>query len=158
MNSSISAPTPSASRVRKRSRRPILVGVIVLAALGFLVGKGLDDATLYFRTADEAIAQRQALEGKRFRIEGNVVPGSIRASGEVVNFSIISKQTTVDVRNTGQPLGVFQDDIPVVLEGKFVTGSNTFDSDRIMVKHSEEYEAKHPERVDAKSANGSVSQ
>jgi cytochrome c-type biogenesis protein CcmE len=150
--SEITPPVTPAPRVRKRSRRPIIVGVIVVAALAFLIGKGLDNATMYFRTADEAIAQRADLEGKRFRLEGTVVPGSIKQSGEFVDFKIASKSVTVDVRNAGQPVGVFQENIPVVLEGKFASGSNTFNSDRILVKHSEDYQAKYPDRVDG-SAN-----
>lgn len=157
MTSTVTSPTPSAARIRKRSRRPIFVGIIVIAALGFLIGKGLDNATMYFRTADEAMAQRGALEGKRFRLEGTVVHGSIVSNGPYVNFVVAGKDTKVNVRNEGQPVGVFQDDIPVVLEGKFVAGSNTFDSDRVMVRHSAEYTAKHPDRVGASSSNASQS-
>lgn len=152
MSISVDKPVASAPRVRKRSRRPIYVGIVVIAALGFLIGKGLDNATMYFRTADEAVAQRQSLEGKRFRLEGTVVPGSIKQNGTFVDFNVVSKTTTVQVHNQGQPLGIFQDNIPVVVEGKFATGSNVFDSDRILVKHSSDYTAKHPDRVDG-SAN-----
>lgn len=148
MSATVKEPTPSAPRVRKRSRRPIFLGIVVIAALGFLIGKGLDNATMYFRTADEAIAQRETLEGKRFRLEGTVVAGSVKQEGPYVNFEIVSKGTSVDVRNEGQPVGIFQDNIPVVVEGKFATGSNEFQSDRVLVRHSEEYTAKNPERVD----------
>jgi cytochrome c-type biogenesis protein CcmE len=148
----VTAPVPSASRVRKRSRRPILIAFVIVAALGFLIAKGLDNATMYFRTADEALAQRSALEGKRFRIEGTVVPGSIVTKGSDVDFMIASKTANVNVHNQGQPVGIFQDNIPVVLEGKFQTGSNVFDSDRILVKHSADYTAEHPDRVNG-SAN-----
>ena len=42
----------------RSSRRRVWVGtVVILGALGFLVSRGLGDATLYFRTADEAVAQ-----------------------------------------------------------------------------------------------------
>jgi cytochrome c-type biogenesis protein CcmE len=148
MSLTVDKPTPSASRVRRRSRRPIYVGIVVIAALGFLIGKGLDNATMYFRTADEAVAQRQSLEGKRFRLEGAVVAGSIKQNGTFTDFQVVSKTTTVAVHNEGQPVGIFQDNIPVVVEGKFATGSNVFNSDRILVKHSADYSAKHPERVD----------
>jgi cytochrome c-type biogenesis protein CcmE len=40
---------------------------------------------------------------------------------------------------------MFKPGIPVVLEGRF--DGDTFASDRIMVKHSEDYVAKHPSRV-----------
>ena len=40
---------------------------------------------------------------------------------------------------------MFKPGIPVVLEGRFQ--GDTFASDRIMVKHSEDYVAEHPSRV-----------
>ena len=51
----------------------------------------------------------------------------------------------VPVLHQGDPPELFKPGIPVVLEGHFV--GTHFDSDRIMVKHSEDYIAKHPSRV-----------
>lgn len=142
-------PVPSAPRVRRQGNRFRIgaVVVVVALALGFLLSRGLGDATLYFRTADEAVAQRQELGERRFRIEGTVVPGSIRNDGELLLFSIASKGVTVPVQNSGQPLGLFQENIPVVLEGHFAGNSDTFRSDRILVRHSADYESDYPERV-----------
>lgn len=146
---STATPVPAAPRARQRSSRWRVGAAVVLivAALGFLLSKGLGDATLYFRTADEAVAQRELLGERRFRIEGTVVPGSIRNEGETLLFSIASKGVTVPVRNSGQPLGIFQESIPVVLEGNFVAGADRFESDRILVMHSSDYESEYPERV-----------
>ena len=122
----------------------------MVIALSFLLWRGLADATVYFRTADEAVSQRSELGTKRFRVEGTVVPGTIKAAGQYTNFSIASKGVTIPVRNEGQPVGIFQENIPVVLEGKFASAdptNNTFNSDQIMVKHSAEYEAEYPERT-----------
>lgn len=129
------------------SMRIILILLVVLGAVGFLVVKGLRGATVYFHTADEAVAMRQSLEGKRFRMEGTVVPGSVRTHDSMVNFAISSNGVNVNVRNNGQPAGVFQENIPVVVEGRFQRGTNEFYSDQVMVRHSENYEAKHPDRV-----------
>ena len=47
---------------------------------------------------------------------------------------------------------LFQPDIPVVMEGRFV--GDRYVSDRILVKHSEEYEAENEDRlVDARSTD-----
>jgi cytochrome c-type biogenesis protein CcmE len=117
-----------------------------VGALGFLVYQGLGNATLYFRTADEAVAQRAELGDRRFRIEGDVVAGSIREEGADVYFTIASKNVTVGVRHDGQePSELFQPGIPVVLEGRFQ--GDQFVSDRILVKHSETYVAENPGRV-----------
>ena len=124
-----------------------LAGVVVVAALAFLVMRGLGNATMYFRTADEAVAQRQALGARRFRIEGTVVPGTVHAAGDGVDFDIRGSTATVPVHHQGDPPEMFKPGIPVVLEGRFSSGR--FSSDRIMVKHSETYRARHPDRVAA---------
>ena len=123
----------------------IVVGLIVLAALGLLVVRGLGNATLYFRTADEAVAQKQQLGDRQFRIEGNVVAGTVREAGGSTAFTIESKGVVVPVNHQGDPPELFKPGIPVVLEGHFQ--GDSFASDRIMVKHSEDYIAKHPSRV-----------
>ena len=118
---------------------------MVAAALGFLLYRGLGDATMYFKTTDEAVADRAELGSRRFRIEGAVVAGSVRPSDDGVAFRIAGEQSQVAVFHRGDPPELFQAGIPVVLEGRF-TGSR-FSSDRIMVKHSEEYRADNPDRV-----------
>ncbi len=126
-------------------RRLWLAGAVVLAALGFLVFQGLGNATLYFRTADEAVAQRSELGERRFRIEGDVVDGSVRQEGNDVSFILTSKSVEVPVRHKGDPPELFRPGIPVVLEGRFQ--GEHFSSDRILVRHSETYVAENPDRV-----------
>jgi cytochrome c-type biogenesis protein CcmE len=126
-------------------RRLWAAGGVVVVALGFLVFQGLGNATVYFRTADEAVAQRQSLGDRRFRIEGTVVSGSVEESGGMVAFRIASKAVEVPVVHRGDPPELFKPGIPVVLEGRFQ--GETFASDRMLVKHSESYVAEHPERV-----------
>lgn len=144
------APAP---RVRARStnrKRLVVVAVIVALALGFLIWRGLSNATTFFRTADEAASQRSELGTKRFRIEGTVVSGTIKPAGTFTEFSIASKGVTIPIRNQGQPIGIFQENIPVVLEGRFNSANpddRLFQSDKIMVKHSADYVAKYPDRT-----------
>ena len=150
------APVPPAPRARPAggprarstigSRRRLLVGVvIVLGALGFLLYQGLGSATLYFRTADEAVADRGALANRRFRIEGTVMAGTIRPVGQSVAFDIGQNGALVHVVHTGDQPQLFKDSTPVVLEGRW--DGEHFASDRIMIKHSEDYKTSHPDRV-----------
>ena len=129
--------------------RTWVVGALILGALGFLLARGLGDATVYFKTADEAVAQRASLGTRRFRIEGTVVAGTVHQAGDDVRFVIENKGATVAVRHRGDPPELFRPGIPVVLEGRFAR--TEFESDRIMVKHTEDYRAKHPDRVSGTS-------
>ena len=136
-------------------RRLWIAGAVVLAALGFLVFKGLGNATVYFRTADEAVAQRESLGDRRFRIQGTVVAGTVQRAGNDVGFAIESNGVRVPVVHEGDPPELFQPGIPVVLEGRF--RGETFSSDRILVKHSETYVTENPERVTTSMVPGASS-
>jgi cytochrome c-type biogenesis protein CcmE len=145
------------SRQRSRTTRARLavVGVVILGAIGFLLYKTLTSAIVYFKTAQEAVADRGPLGNSTFQIEGVVVPHSIRhESGDMLRFVISSGSTRVPVENQGAPPELFQQNIPVVLVGHFVGSSDLFSSDQILVKHSNAYIAAHPKRV--RAPNGSV--
>ena len=52
------------------------------SAIGFVVLQGLSNATLYFRNVDEALAQRDELGTRRFRLQGLVVADDAGDDGE----------------------------------------------------------------------------
>ncbi len=135
---------------RTRPWRVVLASVLVLAAVAFLVSKGLGSATVYFKTADEAVAERQDLGIRRFRIQGTVKAGTIRQDEGRLLFTILGDGGAVVpvVHTGGQPTGLFKDSIPVVLEGRWAGEGDAYASDSIIVKHSETYRADNPARVD----------
>jgi cytochrome c-type biogenesis protein CcmE len=130
---------------RPRRRRLAIVLLALAALLGFLAVRSLGASTLYFKTADEAVADKDSLGTRRFRIEGTVVAQTVRSAGNNTKFAIAEKGVRVEVVHQGDPPELFQPGIPVVLEGHW-TG-NYFASDRIMVKHSAQYQEKNPSRV-----------
>ena len=134
-----------------QKRKRILIGGVlgaILVVVGVVAWQGLSNAALYFRTADEAVEQRESLGDRRFRVEGTVVPGSVEPDGVAVRFSIESNDVQVAVFHQGDPPDLFQEDIPVVLEGSWSRSEDVFESDGILVRHTEEYEADNPDRTD----------
>ena len=141
------APPEAPPRPRRARRRVWVAGLLVAVALGFLLARGLGEATVYFKTADEALADREELGQRRFRLEGTVVAGSVHPAGSGVEFQIHGNRGgKVDVFHQGDPPELFQAGLPVVLEGRWDGGH--YASDRIMVRHSSEYRAENPDRVD----------
>jgi cytochrome c-type biogenesis protein CcmE len=143
-------PVVTTLRPRKANvGRIVLASVVVFAAVAFLVSKGLGSATVYFKTADEAVAQRPQLGTRRFRVEGTVLPGTIHQEDGRLLFTILGDRGALVpiVHTGGQPTGLFNDSIPVVLEGHWARAGDAYDSDTIIVKHSETYRAKNPSRV-----------
>ena len=154
---SLAAPAPPRRRPqasRSQRRRMWVVGAVILASIGFLVYKGLTSAIVFFKTANEAVAERAQLGNTDFQMEGTVVGRSVHhVRGDVYRFAVVSSGVTVEVENTGYPPQMFKPGLPVVVVGHFVGTSNLFASDEIMVKHSAAYIAAYPNRV--KPASGS---
>jgi cytochrome c-type biogenesis protein CcmE len=123
-----------------------MVGLVIAGAIGFLLWQGLGNATVYFKTADEAVRDKESLGTRRFRVEGVVVDGTVAETGDAVRFTIEENGATVPVRHQGDPPELFRPGIPVVLEGHWQGAA--FASDRIMVKHTSENREENPERVE----------
>lgn len=135
----------------------VAVLLVVLGIGGVAVAQALNDAALFFRNVDEAISERAELGDSRFRIQGTVVGDGIDAYPGGATFSITYNGATALVEHSGDPQELFQPDIPVVLEGRW-SGSGeqlVFLSDRMLVKHDENYVADHGERIDEAEVYGS---
>jgi cytochrome c-type biogenesis protein CcmE len=136
------------------TRRVVVVVAVVLGAIAFLVAKGLGDATVFFKTADEAVADKAELGHRRFRVEG-LVTEPVTQRGDTVDFSIVSAGVCVAVRHAGDPPELFKPGIPVVLEGRWQ--GEVYESDRILVKHTSEYREKNPDRLDRAAGEPTIS-
>ena len=141
-------PMPPPRRRRRLSWRLLSVFALLVAAFVFLLAEGLGSSLDYFDTVDQALAHRASLGTQTFRLEGTVVPGTIRATSSGSDFSICEGPHVVDVANTGSPPQLFQARIPVVVVGHFTSTTSTdFESNAIMVKHSPDYQAAHSGRL-----------
>ena len=126
-------------------RRQAFAGVIILGAIGFLAFQGLTNATEYFQTTHQAVANRASLGTKPFRIEGTVEK-DVRQKGADILFTIYGPGQAVKVVSTGSPPELFKPGIPVVLEGHWGPG-DVYMSNQIMVKHTASYTEAHPDRL-----------
>ncbi|MDE0267779.1 MAG: cytochrome c maturation protein CcmE [Acidimicrobiaceae bacterium] len=155
------APRYVGQRDRKRWKRGIagLFLVTVVATVVWSVANLLGDAALFFYNADEAVSRRDELASRRFRIQGTPLaePESDFQDGQnVLKFLIGFNDVVVDVVHVGDPAGLFQVGVPVVLEGAWrqtadsgaasdttdaMSGTKAwfFSSDRMLVKHDNEY-------------------
>jgi cytochrome c-type biogenesis protein CcmE len=121
----------------------VVLVVIVVQARG---------ATVYFKNADEAVAQRDSLGTKRFRLQGTVV-GKPVDEGTAKVFTVAYRGVSVTVRHTGKEPALFKPGLPVVAEGRWNDAGTEFESDRILVKHTETYTKDKPNRGDADPSN-----
>lgn len=128
------APPASERRVKARY---VVAALVCVGAVAWLVVGGLATNMVYLRPVTEAIEQREELGTKRFRMGGTVVPGSIGETGAGVRFEIVDGTAVAAVDHRGDPPDLFKDCAPVVVEGRWA--GDVFRSDRLLIKHGEEY-------------------
>jgi cytochrome c-type biogenesis protein CcmE len=141
--------TPAPGRTRSGGRGRAVWAIaglaIVIGALALVLFNGLRDASTFFYNVDEAVAKQTELQGKRFRMQGNVVDGTVKKTKDGVTFVITYAGKRVPVDHTGDPPELFGPKIPVVLEGTFV--GDRFESDQILIRHDNTYDEKNPDRI-----------
>lgn len=137
--------SPSAPK-RIRRWAPALIVVMALVFGGVVVTKFLTSAIDYYCNVDE-IGVRPGCEGtRRMRVQGVVEQNSVKQIDGATTFIMDFNSKKLSVKYAGDPGGVFQECIPVVAHGRVVNG--VFESNRIEVKHSNQYVQKNKARID----------
>jgi cytochrome c-type biogenesis protein CcmE len=138
-------PAGRAAAGARRRWPALLVLVLVLAGGGLVVAKFLTSSIDYYCNVDEIGAKDGCEAGRRLRVQGTVEQGSVAQDGGVTSFRISFNDRTIPVRYEGDPGGIFQECVPVVVHGRLEQSSQgeVFAGDRVEVKHSNEYEAEN---------------
>ncbi len=124
----------------------MLIVAVALVAGGVVVTKFLTSAIDYYCNVDEVGVRRGCDGDRRIRVQGIVRRDSLEKQDGSTVFTLEWNTKTLEVSYLGDPGGVFQECIPVVAHGRLV--GEGFDSDRIEVKHTNEYVEKNETRFD----------
>ena len=136
----------AAARRRRRRWAPVVIVVLAVVAGGFVVTQFLTNAIDYYCNVDEIGMREGCEEDRRLRVQGVVVENSLREENGSTTFELSFNDPVVPVTYLGDPGGIFQECIPVVAHGRMTGG--VLDSNRIEVKHSNEYQSKNEVRLD----------
>jgi cytochrome c-type biogenesis protein CcmE len=125
----------------------VLPAVVGIAVASFFLVRAAGDASVYYLYASEAVAVRDRFsDGRRFRIAGTVVPGTLVTGNGESSFDISDGSDTVTIRLVSLPPPLFQEDVEVLLEGAWVDG--VFEADEALIRHEAEYEAPATGNID----------
>ena len=124
----------------KKSRRYLIGGVIILAALAYIIYGGMQDAMVYFKMPSELKAEETASRGKFLRMGGMVVKGSLEKDVKnlTYRFELTDGTASFPVFFKGIPPDLFTEGKGAVVEGR-IGGDGVFQASTIMAKHAEEY-------------------
>ena len=127
--------------MKSKKNRTIALLVVLLISIGALIFVGLKGNVVYYYDVTEAVSKAKGQGTDRFRIAGAVRIGSVNKKEQTVEFIVTDGGTDVTVIHRGDPPQMFKDSAPVVCEGNWKKGEigKVFESDRILIKHGNEY-------------------
>jgi cytochrome c-type biogenesis protein CcmE len=125
-------------------RRIFAVGAIAIAAvaLGVVSMGNLGENLVYYWSPTELHANADKALGATVRLGGQVQTGSLNWDRKArhATFTVTDGASEVPVVCSSNPPQMFREGIGVVVEGT-LQADGVFTSDRVMVKHSNEYRA-----------------
>jgi len=107
----------------------------------FLVVSVLENG-VFFYTPKEAYEKAADIDSKTIKVGGMVKAGTVVWKPEdlALNFVMTDMQgTDIEVSHKGTPPDMFKENSGVVVEGRIEADGKKMVSQRLMVKHSEEY-------------------
>ncbi len=115
----------------------IVAGIIALLAVG-----GVGDNLVYYWSPAELLQQGSAAQEATVRLGGQVESGSVsyQDDGLTLSFRITDGDASVEVTTQSVPPAMFREGIGVVVEGQ-LAADGRFHTDRLMVKHDNQYQA-----------------
>ncbi len=125
-----------------RKRKFLVGGLVIVAALAYLIYAGVSQSVVYFVTPTELGAAPVA--GKAYRLGGMVMPGTLQwdARSLELRFTLSDGEAAVPVRHRGTPPDLFAENRGAVVEGTW-SRDGYFQATTILAKHSEAYTAPH---------------
>jgi cytochrome c-type biogenesis protein CcmE len=141
---------------RSNRTRFVILGLVVMLALGYLVYAAFPGNALYFLTVSEFMSKEDARDGRTVRVSGKLVDGSFNREGNSVLARF--EMTDKDGATAGQLLpatyvGVLPDLFfnpysEIILEGSYGPGG-VFQTDNILVKCPSKYRSLEEESQDS---------
>ena len=129
-----------------RKRKLVIIGILVLMALGFLTYQTFQSASSFLINVTELKAAAAKGDSKDYRVIGTVIASSITkdpARG-TMSFSMTDGTNTVPVIYRGGVTSQFyRDDSDIVIEGR-LDKSGTFVASNVLTRHASRFTVDQP--------------
>lgn len=130
---------------RERTRRMVLaVSAVLISAgvLAFLAFGGIGENLVYYWSPTELRDAGNEAVGATIRLGGLVEPGTVDRStdGLTLKFAVTDGEASVPIVTSSVPPAMFREGVGVVVEGT-VRQDGSFETNRLLVKHDNQYRA-----------------
>mgnify|MGYP000201928842 CR=1 FL=1 len=135
--------TQSGVRRIRMDIRLLVLALVMAGAVGYLMYTGLQGtAASYFVTVSELQARASEVDGRRVRVGGDVVAGSIvrGGPGEPIHFRIGDGTSELEVAYSGVLPDIFTEGRHVIVEGLYRNG-HPVQADSVLTQCPSRFEA-----------------
>jgi cytochrome c-type biogenesis protein CcmE len=117
-------------------------GLVVGGVTAYMAYVGASASWQYYLTADECVADASTLIGQRIRVNGRVVPGSLKIDSDRTQATFLLRGTgeELPVRCSGPLPDNLAEDIDVVVEGR-LDEAGRFQGDKLLTRCASKYES-----------------
>lgn len=124
------------------NRKTYAVAALVVAgaALSYIAFGNLGENIVYYWSPAEMAAAGDKAYGATIRLGGLVEAGTVQKDGSNLKFKVTDGTASVMVATSAIPPAMFREGIGVVVEGT-LQESGVFTSERLLVKHDNQYRA-----------------
>jgi cytochrome c-type biogenesis protein CcmE len=124
-----------------KSRRLLIVGLVVFLALAYLGYRGFSGSASYYYMVSEVVEKGDSVYGKNVRVNGDVVPGSVDWKPErlALSFVIADVGGSLPVTYKGIVPDAFKAGNEVVVAGK-LNADGVLRATEILTKCPSKYE------------------
>ena len=129
-----------------RKRRLVIIGALVLTAIGFLTYQTFQSASSFLINVTELKAAAANGDSKDYRVIGTVIASSITKdlANRTMSFSMTDGTNTVPVIYRGGVTSQFyQADSDIVIEGR-LDRNGTFIASNVLTRHASRFTADQP--------------
>ena len=130
--------------IKNKAISIILTIVVVVGSVGYLMFSSLDDTMIYYKTVDELLAESARFDGKPIRVNGVLVPASVRQKPgtEQFRFTLSKRGQVLEVSYAGILPDSMEDGRDLVVQGMLQASQKLFVADQILTKCPSKHEAK----------------
>jgi len=128
----------------KKSWKLVLATVVFVSAVGYLLASGLGSESVYYLEVAEVLENPQKFNKKGMRVSGDVVDGTVTKDFKKQYLEFVLSDTSgksMKVIYNGIIPDTFEEDIQVIVEGKYDQQTKTFNAATVLTKCPSKYEA-----------------
>ncbi len=129
---------------RKRTALILIVVAWLVGQVIYLLVWGLDDTVIYYKTVDELLADPARFETQPVRINGILVPQSVRnkPGTDEFRFQLEKRHQALDVAYRGVLPDTMKEGQELVVHGVYNPRGGIFNASEILTKCPSKYESK----------------